>query len=112
MSKKAPPFARKCEIAVNGPEIAYARFYFSSGNFHAFSIKIDFRGIVDNFNAIPAPNLQSEMQKPIPHMEPAHFFVLFLIFRPEEFFPQRLVNTAFYSPTVGATCFFVIEKFL
>lgn len=51
-------------------------------------------------------------KKPVLCVEPAHFFVLFLIFRPEEFFPQRLVNTAFYSPTVGATCFFVIEKFL
>lgn len=65
-----------------------------------------------DFNAIRALNLQFEMQKPVPHMEPAHFFVSFLIFPSEEFFPQRLVNTAFYSPIVGATCFFVIEKFL
>lgn len=112
VSKKAPPFARKCEIAVNGPEIAYARFYFSSGKFHAFSIKIDFRGIVDNFNAIPAPNLQSEMQKAGSMCGTGSFFRVILIFPSEEFFPQRLVNTAFYSPIVGATCFFVIEKFL
>lgn len=44
-------------------------------------------------------------------MEPAHFFVSFLIFPSEEFFPQRLVNTAFYSPTVGATCFLLSKSF-
>lgn len=43
-------------------------------------------------------------------MEPARFFVTFLIFPSEEFFPQRLVNTAFYSPIVGATCFFCYRK--
>ena len=35
----------------------------------------------------------------------------FLIFPSEEFFPQRLVNTAFYSPTVGATCFLLSKSF-
>lgn len=44
-------------------------------------------------------------------MEPAHFFVLFLIFRPEEFFPQRLVNTAFYSPILELRVFLLSKSF-
>lgn len=112
VSKKAPPFARKCEIAVNGPEIVYTRFYFSSSKFHAFSIKIDFRGIVGNFNAIPAPNLQSEMQKAGSMCGTGSFFRVIFSFSARKIFPATLAGAAFYSPTVGATCFFVIEKFL
>lgn len=47
-------------------------------------------GIADDLNAIPMPDLQPEMQnEPVPHMEPARFFVTFLIFPPEKSFPQR-----------------------
>lgn len=69
-------------------------------------------GTVDDFNAIRALNLRFETQKAGSMCGTGSFFVPFLIFPSEEFFPQCLVNTAFYSPTVGATCFFVIEKFL
>lgn len=109
MSKKQTLYTWKYEIAVNGSEIVCNRFLIFGRVIHVFAIKIDFRGDADNFNAIRALNLQCK--KPVPCVEPAHFFVSFLIFPSEEFFPQRLVNTAFYSPTVGATCFLLSKSF-
>lgn len=67
-------------------------------------------GAVDDFNAIRALNLQFEMQKAGSMCGTGSFFRVILIFPSEEFFPQRLVNTTFYSPIVGATCFFCYRK--
>lgn len=69
-------------------------------------------GTVDDFNAIRALNLQFEMQKAGSMCGTGSFFRVILIFPSEKFFPQRLVNTAFYSPILELRVFFVIEKFL
>lgn len=66
---------------------------------------------MDDFNAIRALNLQFEMQKAGSTHGTAHFFVLFLIFPPEKSFPAALADAAFYSPTVGATCFLLSKSF-
>ena len=63
-------------------------------------------GIVDDLNAISMPDLQSEMQKA------GSFFRVIFNFSARKIFPAASAGAAFYSPTVGATCFFVIEKFL
>lgn len=110
VSKKTPPFARKCELAVNGPEIAYTRFYFSSGNFHAFSVKIDFRGIVDNFNAIPAPNLQSEMQKAGSTHGTGSFFRVIFNFSARRIFPATLSKHCFLLSNCWCYVFFCYRK--
>lgn len=88
------------------------RDFISQTEFHAFAIKIDFRGIADNFNAISVPNLQSEMQKAGSTHGTGSFFRVIFNFSVRKIFPAALADAAFHSPTAGATCFFVIEKFL
>lgn len=112
MSKKSTPYTWKYEIAVNGSKIVCNRFLILDVNFHVFAIKIDFRGTVDDFNAIRALNLQFEMQKAGSTHGTGSFFRVIFNFSARKIFPAALVDAAFYSPTVGATCFFVIEKFL
>ena len=77
------------------------------------SVKIDFRGTVDDFNAIRALNLQFEMQKAGSMCGIGSFFrvIVILIFPSEEFFPQRLVNTAFYSPILELRVFLLSKSF-
>lgn len=110
VSKKAPPFARKCEIAVNGSEIAYTRFYFSNGLIHAFAIKIDFRGIADNFNAIPVPNLQSEMQKAGSSHGTGSFFRVIFNFSARRIFPATLSKHCFLLSNCWSYVFFLLSK--
>lgn len=110
MSKKSTPFARKCEIAVNGSEIAYTRFYFSNGLIHAFAIKIDFRGIADNFNAIPVPNLQSEMQKAGSSHGTGSFFRVIFNFSARRIFPATLSKHCFLLSDCWSYVFFCYRK--
>ena len=69
-------------------------------------------GIVDDLNAISMPDLQFEMQKAGSTHGTGSFFRVIFNFSARKIFPAALADAAFYSPTVGATCFFVIEKFL
>lgn len=68
-------------------------------------------GAVDDFNAIRALNLQFEMQKAGSMCGTGSFFRVILIFPSEKFFPQRLVNTAFYSPILELRVFLLSKSF-
>ena len=76
-----------------------------------FAIKIDFRGTVDDFNAIRALNLQFEMQKAGSTHGTGSFFRVIFNFSARKIFPAALADAAFYSPTVGATCFLLSKSF-
>lgn len=76
-------------------------FISRTDKFHAFAIKIDFRGIADNFNAIPVPNLQSEMQKAGSTHETGSFFRVIFNFSVRKIFPAALADAAFHSPTAA-----------
>ena len=69
-------------------------------------------GAVDDFNAIRALNLQFKMQKAGSMCGTGSFFRDVFNFSARKIFPAASAGAAFHSPTVGATCFFVIEKFL
>ena len=60
---------------------------------------------MDDFNAIRALNLQFEMQKT------GSFFRVIFNFSARKIFPAALADAAFYSPTVGATCFLLSKSF-
>lgn len=69
--------------------------------FHVFAIKIDFRGIAGDFNAIPTPNLQSEMQKAGSMCETGSFFRVVFNFSARKIFLAALAGAAFHSPTAA-----------
>ncbi len=65
---------------------------------------------MDDFNAIRALNLQFEMQKAGSTHGTGSFFRVIFNFSARKIFPAALADAAFYSPTVGATCFFCYRK--
>ena len=68
-------------------------------------------GIVDDLNAISMPDLQSEMQKAGSTHGTGSFFRVIFNFSARKIFPAALADAAFYSPTVGATCFLLSKSF-
>lgn len=77
---------------------------------HAFAIKIDFRGIADNFNAIPAPNLQSEMQKAGSMCGTGSFFRVVFDFSVRRIFPAMLSKHCFLLSNCWSYVFFCYRK--
>ena len=66
---------------------------------------------MDDFNAIRALNLQFEMQKAGSTHGTGSFFRVIFNFSARKIFPAALADAAFYSPTVGATCFLLSKSF-
>lgn len=66
---------------------------------------------MDDFNAIRALNLQFEMQKAGSTHGTGSFFRVIFNFSARKIFPAALADAAFYSPTVGATCFLFVVDF-
>lgn len=66
---------------------------------------------MDDFNAIRALNLQFEMQKDGSTHGTGSFFRVIFNFSARKIFPAALADAAFYSPTVGATCFLLSKSF-
>lgn len=86
------------------------RDFISQAEFHAFAIKIDFRGIADNFNAIPAPNLQSEMQKAGSMCGTGSFFRVIFNFSVRKIFPATLSKHCFLLSNCWCYVFFLLSK--
>lgn len=110
VSKKAPPFARKCEIAVNGSKIVCNRFLIFGSNLYAFAIKIDFMGAVDDFNAIRALNLQFKMQKAGSMCGTSSFFRVVFNFSVRRIFPATLSKHCFLLSNCWSYVFFCYRK--
>ena len=64
-------------------------------------MKTDFRGVADDFNAILASNLQSEMQKAGFVCGTGSFFRGVFNFSARKIFPAALAGAAFHSPTAA-----------
>lgn len=64
-------------------------------------MKIDFRGVADDFNAISVANLQFEMQKAGSMCETGSFFRVVFNFSVRKIFPAALAGAAFHSPTAA-----------
>lgn len=110
MSKKAPPFARKCEIAVNGSEIVCNRFLIFGRYNLCFCHKIDFMGAVDDFNAIRALNLQFKMQKAGSMCGTGSFFCVVFNFSVRRIFPTTLSKHCFLLSNCWCYVFFLLSK--
>ena len=110
VSKKAPPFARKCEIAVNGSEIVCNRVLIFGRYNLCFCHKIDFMGAVDDFNAIRALNLQFKMQKAGSMCGTGSFFCVVFNFSVRRIFPTTLSKHCFLLSNCWCYVFFCYRK--
>lgn len=76
------------------------------GKIRVFTIKIDFRGTVDDFNVIRALNLQLEMQKAGSKHGTGSFFRVIFNFSARKIFPAALAVAAFRSLTAAGAAQF------
>lgn len=108
--QKSATFCAKMRNSRKRPWNRLRAILFLERYFHAFSIKIDFRGIVDNFNAIPAPNLQSEMQKAGSSHGTGSFFRVIFNFSARRIFPATLSKHCFLLSNCWCYVLFCYRK--